>query len=155
MKLYLVQHAKARPTEEDPDRSLSDQGKGEIKKVARFVRENARIQLGMIFHSGKLRARQTAEALAEQLDPTAGIELAEDLKPLSDPSVWAARLAELNEDIMLVGHLPHMSKLASLLLAEDQEKQTVRFQMGGVVCLGRNDDGVWSLEWMVIPQILS
>ena len=55
---------------------------------------------------------------------------------------------------VVVGHLPHLSRLASLLLTGESEAEIVAFQMAGIVCLGRADRGSWSLRWMVIPQVL-
>jgi phosphohistidine phosphatase len=50
-----------------------------------------------------------------------------DLLPNDDPQEWASRLSEEKEDIMLVGQLPHLSKLASLLLAGSYEKDIIDF----------------------------
>jgi phosphohistidine phosphatase len=57
----------------------------------------------------------------------------------------------MNEDTVLVGHLPHLGSLASLLLCGDKEKNVIDFKMGGVVCLKRLNDGKWSVEWMIVP----
>lgn len=155
MNLYLVQHGEAKKKEEDPQRSLSEQGWTDIRKVASFIAKQTNIQVRNILHSGKTRARQTAETLAEYLNPPEGIKEAERLEPLADPSAWVDRLAESKEDIMLVGHLPHLSKLAAHLLCQDENKKIVEFQMGGIVCLGKDESDIWSVRWMVIPQILT
>ncbi len=55
---------------------------------------------------------------------------------------------------MLVGHLPHMSRLASLLLKGDAEKNAVNFKQGSVVCLENPGDGNFSVEWMVTPELV-
>jgi hypothetical protein len=60
----------------------------------------------------------------------------------------------MNEDLMLVGHLPYMAKLAGLLLCGDKEKTPIDFKMGGIVCLMRFDDGRWALEWMLVPDMV-
>jgi phosphohistidine phosphatase len=77
---------------------------------------------------------------------------------MDDPAVWAERLKYMtdsaNEDIMLVGHLPHLGRLASLLLAGDPERHVVSFRMAGVVCLERGENGNWSLKWMITPDVL-
>ncbi|MEE9594620.1 MAG: phosphohistidine phosphatase SixA, partial [Candidatus Hydrothermarchaeales archaeon] len=109
VNLYLVQHGEPKREEEDSDRPLSETGWSEIRKVAAFIAETVNIPVSTIFHSGKTRARQTAEALAKYLNPTEGVKEADGLKPLDDPLIWADRLAETKEDIVLVGHLPHLS----------------------------------------------
>lgn len=151
MNLYLVQHAEAKHEEEDPQRPLSDKGWADIRKVATFVAAHAGIQVRRILHSGKTRARQTAEVLAEYVNPAEGIQETDGLEPMANPSTWAQRLGNVKEDTMLVGHLPHLSKLASLLLCQDETKRIIDFQMGGVVCLRRDESGSWSVRWMVIP----
>ena len=58
----------------------------------------------------------------------------------------------MNEDIMLVGHLPHLSRLSSLILTGDKDRNVIDFKMGGVVCLKKSEDGKWSVEWMITPE---
>jgi phosphohistidine phosphatase len=154
MKVYLVQHAEAKSKEEDPDRPLSDRGWAEIRTVAAYVAEHADIEVNQIYHSGKVRARQTAEALAAALHPAEGIDQVDDLAPLAEASVWAAGLTGMTDDIMLVGHLPHLSKLAGLLLCQDEAKPVVAFRMGGIVCLSQAESGDWSVRWLVTPEIV-
>jgi len=153
MKLYLVQHAEAK--QEDPDRPLSDKGQADIRKVAAYVAANTSPQVSRIIHSGKTRARQTAEILAEVLSPFEGIGTSPDLAPLAAPSIWAGQLTDTESDMMLVGHLPHMSKLAALLITQNQAQTVVNFQMGGVVCLARDEAGAWAVQWMVTPDIVN
>ena len=118
------------------------------------IARHADILIRHINHSGKTRTRQTAEILAEALQPTEGIADIPDLAPLDDPVVWVSYLTETTRNLMLVGHLPHLSKLAALLLCQDESKTVVKFLMGGVVCLGRDEEGNWSLHWMVTPEIV-
>jgi phosphohistidine phosphatase len=155
MKLYLVQHAQAKSKQEDPERPLAEQGWIDIRRVATFVAQNADVRIRQINHSGKTRAKQTAEVLAETLYPLDGVDQAAELEPMAEPSVWAKRLASMKEDVMLVGHLPHLSKLAALLTCQDELQKVVDFQMGGVVCLFRDKPGVWSVRWMVTPEIVT
>lgn len=155
MKLYLVQHAEAKQKEDDPERPLTEKGWDDIRKVACFAAEHTKIRPSYIVHSGKTRARQTAEVLDEHLRTPRGIKEAEGLDPLADPAIWAHRLTELEEDIMLVGHLPHLSRLSGHLLCQDGNRSIVHFQNAGIVCLGRDESDVWSIRWMVIPQILA
>ena len=153
MKLYLVQHGEAKSREEDPSRPLTDKGKSEVEKVAKYA---ARIGLKVnrIFHSGKLRALQTAEILAKYLKPTHGIEKADSLEPLANPKIWADRLKEIDENLMLVGHLPHLSKLTSLLLTGNTDIEPIKFRMGGIVCLERINRENWKLIWIITPELI-
>ncbi|HUV30928.1 MAG TPA: phosphohistidine phosphatase SixA [Acidobacteriota bacterium] len=154
MNLYVVQHAVARPEEEDPSRGLSEEGRADIEKVASFASRYAGITAGTIVHSGKPRAEQTAAVLADHLRPAGGMTAADGLAPMDNPSVWAARLADTHEDTILVGHLPHLARLAGLLLCGNESRLPVAFENAGIVCLCRDDLGVWSVGWMLTPAIL-
>lgn len=154
MLLYLVQHGDAKREEEDPSRPLSDKGREDVRKVASYA-SRLKIEVEEIFHSGKLRAKQTAEILSEHLKIAKGISETDSIAPLDNPLIWTERLKDRTTSLMLVGHLPHLAKLSSLLLCGDMEKTVVAFRMGGIVCLKRDDTGKWSLQWMIIPEILA
>lgn len=152
MNLFLVQHAEPKRKEEDPTRPLSDTGWKNIRRIAEYAREHLRLEVEQIVHSGKLRAKQTAEVLAEHLNLPKGVMTDENLEPLADPKIWKERLAETTEDIMLVGHLPHLSKLVSSLLVDDENREVVAFKMGGIVCLKRDQQRRWTIQWMITPE---
>ncbi len=153
MRVYLVQHGEAKREEEDPARPLTENGRAEVERISRLLARLG-IRVERILHSGKLRAAQTAEILAQHLKPAKGVEKAEGLEPLADPRIWADKLREVKEDVMLVGHLPHLSKLASLLIAGNQDLEIVRFRYGCVVCLERGEEGRWTLLWAIRPDII-
>ena len=154
MKLYLVQHAESKPKEEDPKRGLTNKGLVDIKKVADFAARRAKMRVTVIYHSGKQRARETAEALADYLHPVKGVREGDCLVPMDEPSFWLKRARELKDDTMLVGHLPHLGKLASSLLTGDAESGAVKFHNAGIVCLEREEENRWTLCWAVTPDIL-
>lgn len=146
----MVQHAEAKPEEEDPARPLSKKGEEEAVKVAKFLAKFVRVS--KILHSGKLRALQTAKILAEELLPTEMRE-ALGLTPLDDPLPWVEELKRTEEDLMLVGHMPHLGKLASLLLSGEEGRVKLGFKPGTVVCLEKEGEK-WVLKWMLSPEIL-
>ncbi len=55
---------------------------------------------------------------------------------------------------MLVGHLPHLSKLAGLLLTGSPDIEPIKFRMAGVLCLERDVKGKWALLWMLTPELV-
>jgi len=154
MKLYLVQHAESKRKDEDPARPLSEKGWKDIRKVAAYAEKCLHIQVKEIFHSDKLRARQTAQALADHLHPKKGVQFAEGLNPLADPKVWKTLLAETTEDTLIVGHLPHLGKLAGQLLTGDDNGEVVAFKNGCIICLEKNESGQWTVQWMITPEIV-
>jgi len=152
MRLYLVQHGEARREEEDPSRPLTDEGRREVEAVAKFLAKLG-VKIDRILHSGRLRALQTAEILGSHLRPSKGVEAAEALEPLADPRIWADKLSSIDEDLMLVGHLPHLRKLSSLLLTGNPDLEIIKFRYGCVLCLEREDKS-WSIIWLIRPDIL-
>ncbi len=153
MILYLVQHAEAKREEEDPARDITEKGLLDVESVAHHLKR-LNVQVNQIVHSGKTRARTTAKILADHLQPPAGLTEAPGLSPMDDPKVWADQIAAMDKDIMLVGHLPHLGKLAALLMSGDQERSVVNFQMGGAVRLRRMAAGQWAVDWMIIPEVI-
>lgn len=152
MALYLVQHGKSLPKEEDPEKGLSGEGAAEVERIAE-VAKGYGVRVSRIEHSGKKRARQTAEILAAALAPGDGVDEVEGLKPLDDVTAVAAAV-ETRDDLMLVGHLPFMSRLTSFLIVGAVEPPVFKFQNGGIVCLDRGgDDSGWVVKWALMPDI--
>jgi len=152
--VILTQHGEAKRKDEDPQRNLTDKGREETKKIAEYFVRNIDIKVDRIIHSTKLRAKQTAEILSSIIKPTNGVIEEANLEPTADPSVWATKLSNLNENIIIVGHLPHLSKLVSLLVVNDSEKEIVRFRYSNMVCLERNDEERWRIMWIIRPDII-
>ena len=153
MTLYLMQHGEAVSKEVDPERPLTELGIAEVTRVARAA-QTAGVSVTSIHHSGKLRAQQTAELVAKELHLAAPPATLEGLAPNDDPNVVVGALASLESPAMLVGHLPHMSRLCSLLLTGDAELQPVKFRMGGIVHLSKDDVGIWRVAWMLTPDVI-
>jgi phosphohistidine phosphatase len=151
MLLYLVRHAEAKNEHEDPARPLNETGTAQIRKVASYA-EKAGVRVSSILHSDKIRAIETASVLAAHLRPANGIALSDGLSPGDDPNIWARRLSATDTDLMLVGHLPHLSRLASLILLGDPDRDIISFENAAIVCLQR-DITRWSIRWMVIPSM--
>jgi len=151
MRVYLAQHGLAEDESVDPTRALSAQGREDVARVAGFLSLFEKPRPARILHSGKLRAEQTAAMFAEGWGNLA-VESALDLEPNADPAIWSAHLTAMNTDLMLVGHLPHLQRLAGLLLADDSEREAIRFRNGGVVCLERGAKR-WSICWHLNPTL--
>ena len=153
MKLYLVQHAKAASKETDPQRSLTEEGRRDIEKVARFVKP-LNLTIDCLWHSGKKRAAQTAEVLADAIETKGGTIARDGLGPNDYVNALRDELGSTEQNVMIVGHLPFLSKLASLLLRGCESADTVAFKNAGIVCLSRVEDNQWQLEWVVTPELL-
>jgi phosphohistidine phosphatase len=152
MSLFLVQHGKNLPKDVDPEKGLSTEGKEEVKRIASLAGEHA-ISVSAIKHSGKKRARETAELFMEALNPGEGVRQIEGLSPLDDVTKLDVK-AEQN--VMLVGHLPFMEKLTSYLVTGSSDRPPVlKFQNGGIACLDRDEaSNSWFIKWTLFPRIL-
>jgi phosphohistidine phosphatase len=152
MNLLLVQHGQAMSEGEDPARPLNAVGTETAEKVARWL-SMSEVNVTEIRHSGKKRAEQTALIFAEHFSPLQGVTAVPGLNPMDDVRRIADGLGEFSGSLMLVGHLPFLSRLAGLLVAGNSEREVVRFHNAGVVCLGEHE-GRWSIEWAIVPGII-
>ncbi len=146
MHLYLVHHGDAVGPEVDARRPLSARGQEDVARAA--VAAAARgARPAVVWHSGKLRARQTAEAFWRASNALAEFSATRDLQP-DDPPVWMRdRLRGETRDILIAGHYPHLPRLLALLLSVGADK-AAEFPAHGVVALVSEDDGeTWKEEW--------
>jgi phosphohistidine phosphatase len=153
MAIYLVQHGAAKAEAEDPQRSLTDEGRRTVERMGEHLAK-CRVVVDRIEHSDKLRARQTGEILAAKLRPAHGTVQVSGLAPNDDVEPTRERLNQETGILMLVGHLPHLSRLVSRLCSLPADQTLVRFQMGGVVKLERDASGRWVLCWMFTSELL-
>lgn len=152
MALYLVQHGQSLPKDQDPQKGLSEAGAAETRRIAE-VAKGYRVRVAAIVHSGKTRARQTAEIFAQALAPEGGIEARSGLNPLDDVAAFAGTV-DPAANHMFVGHLPFMEKLAACLVTGSAEKPVFKFQNSGIVCLDRDPQTqAWVITWTLSPKI--
>ena len=152
MSLYLVQHGKANKKEIDPEKGLSDEGIKDVRRIADVARGYG-IHISCIKHSGKKRALQTAEIFASIIGAENGIKEIAGINPKDDVIAFAED-ADLVDDLMVVGHLPFMERLAAYLVIGSIERPVFKFQNGGIVCLEKNSDiGSWVIKWTLMPRI--
>jgi phosphohistidine phosphatase len=152
MALYLVQHGISLPKDQDPQKGLSREGMAETERIAQ-VAKGYGIRVSKITHSGKTRARQTAEIFEAALKPPGGIRERIGLNPLDDVTVFAETI-DHTEDSMMVGHLPFMERLAAYLITGSYEKPVIKFQNSGIVCLDKDPASeFWMIKWTLMPHI--
>ena len=153
MKLYLVQHGEACAKDVDPDRPLTDRGLADIDRLAEFLKQ-AGIRVERVLHSGKLRAAQTAEHLANTVAPGVELESSGIINPNDNPKAFDWQSDSWDRDTLVVGHLPFMAKLVSHLVVEDENRLITAYQPGSIVCLEREDGTHWRVNWMIRPELL-
>ena len=136
MRACLVHHSDAVGPNEDAQRPLSELGRSQAEWLAAFVRD-AGFAPAAIWHSGKLRSKQTAEAFLHVF-PFAEFRMVRGLRP-EDPREWMRdELAVETRDVLLVGHMPHLPGLAYALIGGHGE-----FPLHGVIGVERDEAGGW------------
>jgi len=153
MKLYLVRHGEAAPAQEDPKKSLSEKGRQEVEKLATFLTGKETVRAKKVFHSGKARAKQTAEILAGAMAPGAAVEKIDGIEPNDPVMPLIEKIISWQEDSLIVGHLPYMGKLASCLVTGDENSDVAAFRTATIVCLEKIEER-WLIAWMVCPETL-
>ena len=153
MKIYLVQHGEAVDKNIDPERPLTEQGKFRVQRIAEVL-THAGVEVRQVVHSGKLRARQTAEILANTIDTCLQLETSDLIKPNHDPRAFGLQVNSWSSNTIVVGHLPFMAKLVSLLVTGDDLQTLVTYQPGSVVCLEHVEINNWQIDWMLKPELL-
>jgi phosphohistidine phosphatase len=151
LRLYLMQHGEAKSEPEDPERSLTVRGEEETKKISGAARRLG-IRPSRIYHSGKKRAEQTAGIIARALDLS--VQTGQGLNPNDDGRPWVERISKEAEDVMIVGHLPFLEKLASFLVCGDEGAKAVLFRYSAILCLERTGPGRWAVDWLLKPEMV-
>jgi phosphohistidine phosphatase len=155
MNLYLVQHGEAVPETVDPDRPLTDVGRKDIERLAHFLRDS-HINVKHVINSGKIRARTSAEILAEAIAPGVMIEdRTQGLLPKDSTEDMTDKTSLFTHDTLIVGHQPFMSRFVSRLVLGNESPLLVDFVPGTIVCLVRRAvTGAWFIGWMMTPDLL-
>ena len=154
MELYLARHGQAVPKEVDADQPLSDAGRAGVERVASALRDCG-VRVRRVVHSGKARARQTAEIIGQVVLPGQDVEQIDGIAPLDSTDRLADMVASWSDDTMVVGHLPFMDKMVSRLVAGAEEPALIMFSPATVVCLRLDEDEHhWRIDWVLKPEVL-
>ncbi len=148
VRCYLVRHGDALSAHLDAQRPLSARGRDQVAELASLA-QSREARVAEIRHSGILRARETAEILASYLTPARGVCQSAGLLPEDDPEIGKAELDAADQPIMLVGHLPHMNRLAALLV-KSAAPSTVEFTPATMLCCSKVG-ALWQVEWRMAP----
>lgn len=163
MNLYLLRHAIAVPHgasgyEDDSMRPLTEEGRDRLRRVGSAL---AAMELGLdrILSSPYVRARETAEIVSEQLQIEEKLAFSEHLACGGNPEALIQDIRSLRPqagNLMLVGHEPDLSELASLLLTGSRELP-LAFKKAGLCRLAIDDltaGRCATLEWLLPPKLM-
>jgi len=143
--LLLVHHGDAVGPDIDPSRPLSTPGREATERLAAWAASRG-VKPDVVWHSGKLRARQTAELFWRACNPLATFSAQRGLQP-DDPPRWMRdQLAGDDRSIVIAGHMPHLARLLASLLGERDESAARAFPQHGCVALESEGDR-WRELW--------
>ncbi len=153
MKLYIARHGDSLPKEINTESPLSKKGEQEINNLAHFLR-HLKPSIQGIFHSGKRRAQQTAEILAKAFDNQGEIKARTGMDPLDSIFPLLDDLKTEPQTVLLVGHLPFMETLISMMCTGSLDHKILSLSAGTLVCMDKSEsDTFWSIQWMINPQL--
>ena len=138
VRVCLVHHADAVGPDVDPQRPLSERGLSQADQLADRARERG-VRPDVIWHSGKLRSRQTAEPFLRACNPFADFRMVRGLRP-DDPIEWMRdELAAETREVLVVGHMPNIAGLARSLVPA-----SAAFPLHGLVVLEKDESSAWA-----------
>jgi phosphohistidine phosphatase len=158
MELYLLRHGHAGPGHPDADRTLTPEGVAALERVAARAGV-AGVRLRQIYHSGYVRAAQTAEILAARLGAAGRVGAREGLAPddtVAPVAGWLLDPVMLDdtEGLALVGHLPFLPRLTARLLGLSDGGAPVVFEPATLVKLvPRSDRAGYAIAWVLPPDL--
>ncbi len=152
MKLYLLRHGDSTTAASDNERPLSEVGRQDITRLAKFIAP-LKLHVSAIFHSEKLRARETARIVSSAITTEHSPETLPELDPLLPVEPVVKMIKSLAGDAFFVGHMPFMGSLVSELTLREQIHDVVLFKTGTLVCLEQVEHARWSICWVVNPGL--
>ncbi len=146
MNIYIVQHGLSEKGSSGK-KVLTKDGIEKVELIA-GVAAGYGVKIDKIIHSGKIRAKQTAELISKKFG---NVQFKEStgLKPLDSVENFRDKI---EANLMIVGHLPYLNRLVSYLVTGNIDKKIFDLQNGGILCLN-NDEGEWVIKWGFMPKI--
>ncbi len=164
MNLHLLRHGIAAAKDDpsfvsDGERPLTGKGIKRMRKAARGI-SRLDIEFDAILTSPLIRARQTAEIVADALGLDSAIEEISELAPDGSSDRLLSVLSRFTEEenILLVGHEPFLGKFAGVLVAGKENSELALPQKKGGICRIEVDalplSQAGQLQWFITPRQL-
>jgi phosphohistidine phosphatase len=150
--LHLVRHAHAVDADKNATRPLSRRGRAQVAALARFLRHRGVFAPAEIWHSPLVRAHETATRLDRGLRLGATLRETAGLLPEDDPHRIARKIASARAPLAIVGHEPHLSALATLLVGGGTGRPWFVMKKCAVLAL-EGQGRAWCVRWHVSPEI--
>ena len=152
MKLYLMRHGDYHADDIQKQGTLTEQAISKLKTMVEFLAP-LQLEADRILHSGKSRAAQTANIIANAFKVHSSARVCNFLNPHDDLAQLLGEITEETQDLLVVGHLPFLGRLASKLLIGDEDKEIISFEAGTLICLEQVERKRWLIKWMLSPSL--
>jgi len=153
MRLYIARHAHAEPSADDEIRPLSAKGRKQMERLRKGFAQSAFLRPEVVWHSGLVRAEETARELIEGLDLKVPLIQKGGLTPYDNPHLIVESINQSRQSTLIVGHNPNLSELARLLIDPQLGQDPIAFLKGSILCLSRFVAGSqhtpWQIEWHI------
>ena len=154
MKLFIMRHGEAMSSQLDPSQPLSPAGIFGIQNLASYL-TTLNLQINHIIHSPRLRAVMTAKIMAQALHPEQVTKAKNSLDQISLLEETVHLIQELQDNTLLIGHMPFVSQLISYLSTGSTQHAVVCFSPGTLVCLEPGEQPNWIINWVLNPTIVN
>jgi phosphohistidine phosphatase len=153
MHLYLIRHAHALDGDDDASRPLSSKGRKQTRALGRFLRDNKAFEAVEIWHSPLRRACETSALLAKHVKTKANLTAVSGLRPGDPGDSIIEKLLKARRPVAVVGHEPHLSALASLLVAGEAAPPRFVLKKCAALRLDQTEGG-WAVRWHISPELI-
>ena len=152
-QLFLIRHAQAVEVTVSPTRPLSLKGRRQAALLARFLKRNGALDIAEMWHSPLVRSVETAGILGRDLGLKAPCLEVAGIEPFDAPGPTAERIAAFGRNLAVVGHEPHLSALAGVLLGHTKATGPIEMKKGACLALERTPES-WRICWLITPKLL-
>jgi phosphohistidine phosphatase len=158
MDLFVLRHGKAGQSSDSPkdgSRVLTNEGRSEIRNVARWIRSN-KIRFDVIATSPLTRAHQTAEIVAWALGKKNRLEVWDELAPGGDLDTICYHAAQYGSDasVLIIGHEPALSMLIGRIIS-GYDTISIVLAKGGLAKIRNyafDKRPAGDLQWLLTPR---
>lgn len=161
MKIFILRHGEAGAGVPDSERALTPRGAAQVRRLGQFLSGNPSFQPVNLLTSPYRRARETADQLIEAADARIASRLILGrLEPEMDPVSLLELFEPMQGDVLVVGHNPNLSILASLLMSGERARSRLRLETSEMIALDWHpipnfgQTGTAELRWMIGPSLI-
>lgn len=161
MMLYIMRHGLAEEASlegDDRTRKLTARGREKIRAAAAGMRAMG-LSFDVILTSAFPRAAETAALVAAEIDDAPAPEALDEMEPGTAPAEMLNAILRIaaHDSVLVVGHEPGLSRLASSMLTGAPDGAAIRLKQGGVIALefpGHIERKGALLRWMLTQKQL-